>query len=360
MVTSNGARPPLPVRAVLFVVFRCLKAIRHAGQRIKIAWRGFRYRVRATAPGRAAWKAVAFARAPRETRHRQRVAARYSAQLSCEEMPRERGFCLLPPGHLEGISQVLWTCRDLFEQKLVEADDVSAAPGLERDRQLKMRAAKREYLRNLLNNDDLRQHPSLVDFALSDGLLGVATKYLGMVPYLNRVDLLYSVPRLGDEKVSSQLFHVDPEGLSQVKFFINVFDVDDSHGPFAFIPADDTARVVRDVSAFRRAQGKQYAGRYLDDEIAAVGSTDAIIYVKGAPGSAVAVDTSRCLHMGSRVRPGAFRLCLYLQYCTTRERGNVFDVQRYDHDPVRRLAVRHSLESAGADVSAPHQMAGGL
>jgi hypothetical protein len=60
--------------------------------------------------------------------------------------------------------------------------------------------------------------------------------------------------------------------------------------------------------------------------------------------------------MGSRVKPGSFRLCLYIQYCTTRERGNAFDTDRYKGDRVRQFAVQHSIASAGGEVSAPHQM----
>jgi hypothetical protein len=353
--TSRTSRPPLPVRAVLYAANTALKSVRHRIQRARVGWRNYRYRARSSRTGRAAWRLAAFAQAPRETRERQRAAAAYTAGVQCAEMSPGDGFCLLEPAYFPDVGRVLAICRELCERKLAAAD-AEGAPGVERDGQLKVRAAKREHLRNLLDNEDLREHPELVDFALSEAAMGTAARYLGTIPYLNRVDLLYSVPRTGDEKVSSQLFHVDPEGLSQVKFFVNVHDVGEAEGPFTFIPAAETARIVQEVSAMRRHQGKALSGRYLDDEIAAVGGRESIVRVMGTPGSAMAVDTSRCLHMGSRVLPGAFRLCLYLQYCSSRERGNAFDVDRYRDDAVRTLALRHSLSSAGAGVSAPHQM----
>jgi hypothetical protein len=251
---------------------------------------------------------------------------------------------------------VIATCQQIFRSKGGQVGDVMVAPSADRDGHLGGRRMKGEYLRNLLSNDDLRRYPGLVDFALSDAAMGMAASYLGTIPYLNRVDLLYSVHRQGDEKVSSQLFHVDPEGLTQVKFFINVFDVGDGEGPFTFIPADETARIINEVNGLRQQHGKQHAGRYLDDEISSVRGNGSIVRVTGPQGSGVAVDTSRCLHLGSRVVPGSFRLCLYIQYCTTRERGNTFDVERYLNDPVRHLAVQHSVASAGGEVSAPHQM----
>jgi len=80
------------------------------------------------------------------------------------------------------------------------------------------------------------------------------------------------------------------------------------------------------------------------------------ISVMGGPGSGVLVDTSRCLHFGSRVKPGTYRLCLYIQYCSSREHGNLFDVARYSTDPVRLLATVNSKRAATSGVFAPHQM----
>jgi hypothetical protein len=327
------------------LVHQATKVVRHAYLRRRQAWKGFRYRSRWTTWGGTVWRAAAFVRAPRETRDRSRLAKEFSSRVAHAEMSRNQGCLLLPPNHFSDMPEVIAICHEIFESKGGRADS-----------HLGGRRMKGDYLRNLLSNDDLHGYPRLVDFALSDAAMGMAASYLGTIPYLNRVDLLYSIPRAGDDKVSSQLFHVDPEGLTQVKFFINVFDVGEGEGPFTFIPADETARIIRDVSRLRQQQGKPHAGRYLDDEIAAVGATGAIVRVMGAQGSGVAVDTSRCLHLGSRVGPGSFRLCLYIQYCTTRERGNTFDVQRYQSDPVRLFAVQHSLASAGGDVSAPHQM----
>jgi hypothetical protein len=269
-------------------------------------------------------------------------------------MSRDRGCLLMAPDHFADMAEVIATCQQVFEDKGGRVGDDSSTPTA--DSHLGGRRMKGDYLRNLLSNDDLRRYPRLVDFALSDAAMGMAASYLGTIPYLNRVDLLYSIARASDDKVSSQLFHVDPEGLTQVKFFINVYDVGDGEGPFTFIPADDTAQIIRDVSVLRQQQGKPHQGRYLDEEITAVGANGAIVRVTGPQGSGVAVDTSRCLHMGSRVRPGSFRLCLYIQYCTTRERGNAFDIERYKGDPVRQSAVQHSTASAGGEVSAPHQM----
>jgi hypothetical protein len=353
----KAVRQGMKVRSHLRKADRLLhqasKVVRHAIQRRRQAWKVFRYRSRWTSWGVSMWKASAFVAAPRETRERSRLAKEFATNVSHAEMSRARGCLLMPPNHFADMPEVIATCRQVFADKGGRVGDDSSNPTA--DSHLGGRRMKGDYLRNLLSNDDLRRYPRLVDFALSDAAMGMAASYLGTIPYLNRVDLLYSIARESDDKVSSQLFHVDPEGLTQVKFFINVFDVSDGEGPFTFIPADDTARVIRNVNVLRQRQGKPHQGRYLDEEIKAVGANDAIVRVTGSGGSGVAVDTSRCLHMGSRVRPGSFRLCLYIQYCTTRERGNAFDIDRYQGDSVRQFAVQHSAASAGGEVAAPHQ-----
>ena len=314
------------------------------------------YQIRDTGPT-ALLRLAALFREPLETRRRRSIARRYLAHLPlpAAQMDSTTGYARIEPGHFADFDRFTATCERLFEIK--RAKVAQEAAGISSKKREKYQNTKRKFLRNLLSNDDLRRNPELVDFALDDATFGLATRYLGTLPYLNRVDLLYSVPRQADDNVASQLFHLDPEGLTQVKFFINVFDIGDAEGPFTFIPADATRKILREIRVLRRRQGKPHVGRYSDEEIAAVGGRDAVIEIKGPRGAGVAIDTSRCLHLGSRVSPGAFRLCLYLQYCTTHEATNAFDIKRFKGDPIRYLAVKHSARTkVSAEVTAPHQM----
>ena len=330
------------VRGIRKQAVRSLKRGRHLFQRLRRAEKTFVFRLRDSDAGNAVLKAAQLARAPRESRLRSQAAASYAARLkppNVAAIDRKKGYGLLPPDSTGELSQVLAMCRHIFELK--KADIEARLAGFEdwdQERKQKYLARKQSFLRYLLDDEDLRQHPELVDWALSDASLGSATQYLGMVPYLSRVDLMYSLPRDGDDNIASQLFHLDYEGVTQVKTFVHVFDVDEAHGPFTFIPADATARIVRDIRQLRRQRrtGQDVESRrYSDEEIAAVGGRDDIVTVIGPAGTGVAIDTSRCLHLGSRVRPGAFRLCLYLQ---------VLHDTRVDQR-VRRQSIQERLHS---------------
>ena len=374
----SGAAPPaslagrafgLAVRRVKGARKQALRGVKRAQylyRRIKTAEKSLYFRLRDSDTGRVLLRAASMARSPREIRHRTRVAAHYLAQIAGESQPLidpGTGYSLLSLNPSD-LGHALSTCRQLFEFKQEGVDErLSGFEGWTPERRAKFLAQKQSFLRYLLDDEDLRMHPEIVDLALSDGLLGPATRYLGMVPYLSRVDLMYSLPRGSGDNIASQLFHLDHEGVTQVKAFVHLFDVTDREGPFTFIPADATTRIVNDIRRLRKQRGSHHdveSRRYSDEEIAAVGGAKDIVTVKGPTGTGVAVDTSRCLHLGSRVDEGTFRLCLYLQYCTTHELTNVFEVARFEDDPVRHLAVKHSIEPGRAlATDYTHKIMGG-
>jgi hypothetical protein len=326
--------------------------------KMKQARKKLYYRIRETPQGHALLQAAEFMRSPLDHRLRRTVAQEYVGRTAAPIMAPEKGYGLTSLETFENFDAVVAAARALFQRKKAAIDEEMAGfDSWDERKQQKYLKRKDKFLRNLLNDTDLRRNPVLVDFALSDPVMGMAARYLGAIPYLCRVDIVYSTPRASDENIASQLFHVDPEGLTQVKFFIHLYDVGEAEGPFTFIPADETTRILAAIRALRRERGTPQIGRYLDEEIDAVGGTDSIVRLQGPTGGGVAIDTSRCLHMGSRVQPGAFRLCLYLQYCTTAEQTNVFDVGRYKKDRVRSLAIKHSVAPNANRINASTQMA---
>jgi len=366
LTTSDAIEPPAS-RSVLrrvggFVVRAARRARKQATRRLKglgevsrqarRAQKDLYFWARQNPGGQLVLETTAWMRAPGDRLQRTRAASAYISSHPQGGLDPSRGYEIVSFDRIPEFAPVLATCRRVFEDKRVE----SRPEGFESwpaDRQAKFLSRKQSFFRYLLTDEDLRQHPELVEFALGDRTLGAATRYLGMVPYLSHVDLVYSLPRPGGN-IDSQLFHLDPEGLRQVKFFIQIFDVGEPQGPFSFIPADTAPRVLHDVAAWRKQRGVPASRRYSDEEVAAVGGDRALVTVQGPAGTAIAIDTSRCLHLGSRVAPGAFRLMLYLQYCTTREQTNAYDVSRFSGDEMRRLAVCHSIEPGRARFDAYH------
>jgi hypothetical protein len=347
MVDSNRLYPHRLAKSAFTVASNVLgRTWRHTNKNVTRARRHFLHRARYSSAGRAMLAVTEAVTSPRDAIQRRHVAAVYNRAHADARLDRRDGYVMLPPGSVPHTDEIIALSVRLFEEKQRQLAAAAAASN----------SKKWAFLRSILTNQDLAQNPELVDFALSDSLLRLVTNYLGTIPHLNRIDLLYSVNHGGEEAISSQIYHLDPEGTRQAKLFMNLRDVGPDEGPFTFIPAAETSRIVNAIKKRRLEDTQMAAGRYSDDELEAVGALENAISVDGPKGSAALVDTSRCLHFGSRVRPGTYRLCLYIQYCTSREHGNMFDASRHGHDPVRYLALINSVRSPQSTVLAPHQM----
>jgi hypothetical protein len=347
---AEPRRSPTPFHSLFwYSVNMVRRTMRHATKNANRVRRHAYHRARYTSAGRAALALSDVLSSPGDALERRSAVRSYNRQYQTSRMDRTEGYALVDPAQLPGVATVISLALSLFEEKKRQLE-ASTGPASE------LHAKKWAFMRSVLTNTDLYEHPQIVDFALSDGLLSLVTNYLGTIPHLNRVDLLYSVAHGGEEAISSQIYHLDPEGRRQAKLFLNLREVGPDEGPFTFIPAAETARIVAAVKRRRDPEADLQMARYLDSELDAVNGFAKAISVVGPPGSGVLVDTSRCLHFGSRVKPGTYRLCLYIQYCSSREHGNLFDVARYERDQVRRLATVNSRRAATSGVFAPHQM----
>jgi hypothetical protein len=137
-------------------------------------------------------------------------------------------------------------------------------------------------------------------------VLRVVSTYMGMLPILHRINVLYSA---NDEEVekSSQYFHLDPEDVIMTKIFVYVEDVDRDTGPTTALPADRSTIVRRRID-YRNS-------RVPDEVIARYGGNENLVECTGPAGTMAFLDTCRCFHMGSRVAAKP-RYVVMIQYQT--------------------------------------------
>lgn len=161
---------------------------------------------------------------------------------------------------------------------------------------------KAAFLVRLASNEEVLGIEAVREFVLSDELIGLASHYFGQVPILSRMDFWWSPPN--DSKAESQLYHFDGEDKSQLKIILNVADVDENTGPFTFLPAGASAKV---------GKSRRHSARLDDNAVEETVGREAVTRLIGPAGTVGAVDTSRCLHYGSRGNSRE-RLVLMLQF----------------------------------------------
>jgi hypothetical protein len=232
-----------------------------------------------------------------EAVHRRELAARRLAVADLPPAPEpvdpDAGFVVASP-------DASWDLAGVAEQVRELVDDTATADTA---------GSVKPYLLDF-GLDVLPAGSPLARLALNPAVVATAATHLGMVPLLAGVTVLRS-PYVAGLPNGSQLFHSDWEDVTQLKLFVHCSDVSSDNGPLTAVRATASDRAKQAMhycyggSGFRRG----------DEEVLALVEPDEVRAFEGPSGTAVFVDTSRCLHFGSRVSAGASdRLVVQLQF----------------------------------------------
>lgn len=189
---------------------------------------------------------------------------------------KEKGFLIWKPENFEPLNQVINYARERFAQFDLK-EMVANSEG------------KHKYLLALPLKQELTLESPLVQLALNPRLVSIVTRYLGILPIFSAVNVLYS-PNNEIYEHSSQLFHLDPEGVRQVKIFIFVEDVTEDSGPLTIISSQDSQKIYPIYKG----------GRISDEKVLEFVPEKNFHSMTGASGTMVFTDTSSCFHFGSR------------------------------------------------------------
>lgn len=188
---------------------------------------------------------------------------------------------------------------DVAMDKLLRGDVVlaQAPPGISR----------KDFWRRLLDEDlvngRLRADSVFTRFALQPRLLSFIARTMGGLPQLDYVLLTHSVPT-DAPLTQSQLWHRDHDDIRTVKVFVYLTPVEsDDDGPFTLISGPCSDRI-----------GHTLRSHMSDTTIFSRLDAACLKSVQAPRLTCFAVETSRCLHMGSRVAPGHRRLLYTATY----------------------------------------------
>jgi hypothetical protein len=220
-------------------------------------------------------------------------------------------------------------------------DAISFATKVYEDRRHHVAPDPRTYRgADLLSGDRYETAPPFFDLALSDEILQLASDYLGELPVLLIPRLWWTRPEPQAERGLTQMFHRGrpnaPHIRRQAKFLFTMSDVDENSGPFHFITAELSERIIPDYRS----------GDCLgDEEIFRHVRPSDVMKLIGPPGTGLMVDTARCFHFGRRARSKE-RLMLMIQFMRSDDvpdhdrvaRSPGF-VEKHGHDPLRMSVV---------------------
>jgi len=210
-------------------------------------------------------------------------------------IPRDKGFLSCDGARFPDIPAVVASARKVL-----------ASVNLEK---VKLKANKR-FMMKLLDQKSLTLDSPFMRLALHPDIVAAATRYLGVVPILQFVNVYFS-SESGEQLSKSQLFHCDSDDVEQVKVWVLCEETTPETGPLTLLPSAESELV-------RKRVGYTYDMLLTDEQVSEVlGEQAAPRQFLGPPGTVGFFDTSRCLHFGSRfLDPTKTRLIVMLQYIT--------------------------------------------
>ena len=186
------------------------------------------------------------------------------------------------------------------------------------------KGAYRSYFQDLWNTkSDPWDYPAFLDFSTSSDLLYTVCHYLKTIPVLSTtlpsgirfVESNHDFDDQPDTPHDSQLFHIDYYSLPNVYVLVLLEDTTEENGPWKFIPREASQKIKEELDYWHTRKGY----RISDEDIFKLIPEDQVISFTGKRGSVLFIESSGCLHYGSRrsIKP-RFQLMLgYTGVCRT-------------------------------------------
>jgi hypothetical protein len=223
-------------------------------------------------------------------------------------IPEETAFAQLDARSLEVVEQATARCEAILAATR-ETGGLRTLP-----------EGKNYLVRLPLSASDRSLESPLVRVALHPKLLAPTARYLGVLPVLREVILLYSpndVPLASEspqpEEYNSQFAHVDEPADRHMRTLLHVSNVTADAGPFHAVPGRDSDAITTELGR------SKYLNRLSDEELRdvatrALGREPEIRQALGPPGTVTFADSCRLWHYGSR-ESSKPRLLLSIWYC---------------------------------------------
>jgi len=194
---------------------------------------------------------------------------------------RGSGFCKTNLSTLKISDDLLVYLENISQAEKMGYDEVASAQSL----------ANKKYWTDL-GSDAQENFLNLDPILKNKFLLDIISHYIGQIPTFGGFRYLYSPPFPVSKTLSgSQNWHLDNHHKNVLKLFFSPFPIGKMNGPTQVLPSD--------LSTKRHYT--KYPHYMVDDELRRQGVRESDQhFLTSEPGEIYLVDTSRCLHCGSR------------------------------------------------------------
>ena len=161
---------------------------------------------------------------------------------------------------------------------------------------------------NLMRDEDFEVDSDVFKFVTSKKIVQVVSEYLGFIPLLTTISVWFC-PNNETLDKSSQFFHLDHEDIKQVKCFYFIDDIDLDMGPTLFLDQKKSQKIINNINYKITKEKKRISDKDIKNHV----EENDIEYCTGKKNTIYFLDTSKCLHAGSR-KSKKSRVVLFFQF----------------------------------------------
>jgi len=194
--------------------------------------------------------------------------------------------------------------------------------------------SKKNFFTNLYNfeSDD-----KISKFSINKNFIELVSKYLKLLPIINNIQLIRSEVVSDKKFYSSMNWHIDNHHNKLIKIMYLPHDLNYKDGPTCFLNKNSTQNLLKKDFYFT-------SPRYFeDDEIKKINNnyTDEILSFTGKKGDILIIDTSKCLHMGSRCNSERYQLFITYTPIETHDLNTLSSLKKYQslNEKIKNLNI---------------------
>ena len=162
-------------------------------------------------------------------------------------------------------------------------------------------------------------------FSINKNFIVLISKYLKLSPIINNIQLIKSETASDKKFYSSMNWHIDNHHNNLIKIMYLPYDLDYKDGPTCFLNKNSTQNLLKNNFYFKSPR------YFADDELKKVNNkyTDEVLSFTGKKGDILIIDTSKCLHMGSRCNSERYQLFITYTPIETNDLNTLSSIKKY-------------------------------
>lgn len=183
--------------------------------------------------------------------------------------------------------------------------------------------SKKKFFTNLY---EFRKNDDLSTFAINKYFIKLISKYLKLSPIINNIQLIKSDIINDKQFYSSMNWHIDNHHDKLIKIMLLPFDLDIQGGPTCFLDKKTSEYIIKKNFYFK-------SPRYFSDsEIKEIKSNfkKKIKSFTGKKNDILLIDTSKCLHMGSRCNAERYQLFVTYTPIQTNDLNTLKSLKKFE------------------------------